>query len=575
MPALLLVVLGWLAAGAGVLALMALIRQAAGLRRVRGLPGPAPWPLVGNLPTILRLNQNLDDAIALWRGKYGKIFRFSMGAGTPWVVVADVARAREVMLKKHTWFVNRPSPSGVERFAVGKSAKAFFRWSMTVVKDAEWRGIRRAATAVFHSDAILERFAPAVNRAADRFVEGVKDRPRDEQGWADVEVWRPLGEMTLEVICATAFGLSFDDEGMKSRQMELLRAAKTFFDNAGIFGNPYMLVAGMLPAFLHAPLGVIARTFPTASMRTVGKALEAMERHSEELLAAALEEEDGRGADPPAPEARSLELRAGESVLNLMIREWRGSQGGDDVDQQRRARLAPELREHWVEAIRAQAALLFAAGYETTANTLSFTLYLLGRHPHWYERIQKEVDEVCGSREGPPSISHADAQERLPVTFACIQEAIRLFPPVPLTSRICEPPAHAAGASGAWLEAEVPGEPPTFVPRGGDVVVAIRAIHLDPEVFENPRRFDPSRFIGNKAHPAWMPFGHGPRQCVAMKLALTEAVVALSHFAAAFDLDVPAAPHLEDDVAGLQTRVRATLSPGEAGVRLRVRPRAP
>merc|ERR1712176_290477 len=118
------------------------------------------------------------------------------------------------------------------------------------------------------------------------------------------------------------------------------------------------------------------------------------------------------------------------------------------------------------------------------------------------------------------------------------------------------------GASGAWLEADTAdGQAPTFVPRGGDVLIAVRAIHLDPDVFPEPRRFNPSRFIGNKAHPAWFPFGLGPRQCVAMKLALTEAVIGLAHFVHAFDMDVPIAPHLEDDIAGLATKMAATLSP--------------
>ncbi|GHP07568.1 thromboxane-A synthase [Pycnococcus provasolii] len=574
-------------------------------KKIVRLAGPRSFPFVGSAMALFQNQGDLDQMFAVWIKQFGKIFNMQLFVGIPAIVIADANLARQVFLKKHTWFVNRPAPSNLERFIPGTSAQHFFRWSMTVVKDAEWRSVRRAATAVFHSNEILNRFSPAVNEAAKRLVNDLKalwswndtnDVDEDER-FVDVEIWRKIGETTLEVICSTVMGLetSNTSEASRTRHMELLKSARAVFANSGFAANPYLLIAGAVPKMFSPILGLIARTFPTQQMRDTSKALETIDHYANELLDEAIaqvqceEKAPPLTAEPaswPVPPPR-LELQEGESIINLMYKMWAHDKGLKSTATAA-PRIGPALRREWAQAIRAQAALFFIAGYETTANTLSFTLYLLARHIDWFHAIQAEVDEHHARKNpgGQLTVTHDDAQTLFPKTMACIREAIRLFPPAPVTSRVCSPPSHAAsGTNGAWLDEEdetvvsddggitKTTKSTIFVPKNADVFIAIRAIHLDPQMFSNPRTFDPQRFLPpNKEPYAWFPFGLGPRQCVATKLALTEAVTVLAHFARSFDLKAAYVAPGEDDLEGLETKMAGTLGPTK-GVHLRIRPR--
>src|SRR5579885_410212 len=82
------------------------------------------------------------------------------------------------------------------------------------------------------------------------------------------------------------------------------------------------------------------------------------------------------------------------------------------------------------EALRNEAAVIFMAGHETTANSLAWTWYLLSQSPDAESRLHAELDTVLGNR--PPTL---DDVPRLSFTRAVFEEAIRLYPPVPLLGR--------------------------------------------------------------------------------------------------------------------------------------------
>ena len=164
----------------------------------------------------------------------------------------------------------------------------------------------------------------------------------------------------------------------------------------------------------------------------------------------------------------------------------------------------------------------FIAGHETTALTLTWALYLIGRHRPTLERIREEVRAVAG--EGPIAYEHL---ERLPFTQAVIDETMRLYPPAPLLNR---EPQEDVEVLGRTLE------------PGDAVVLNNYVMHRTERLWDNPLLFDPDRFLRDpslkgKGAP-YMPFGAGPRICVGAAFATMEAVMVLGSLARDYDVVV-------------------------------------
>jgi len=148
------------------------------------------------------------------------------------------------------------------------------------------------------------------------------------------------------------------------------------------------------------------------------------------------------------------------------------------------------------EELLAESATLFIAGHETTAKTLSWTMFLLERHPDVLAELLEEIDGVLGGR----SMMAADVQ-RMPLLDRVIKESMRVLVPVPvLFLRVLS----AEASLGRFT-----------LPPGANVVISPYAMHHDPEVYSEPRRFRPERWEGLRPSTyEYMPFGAGPRICI-------------------------------------------------------------
>ncbi|WP_405151393.1 cytochrome P450 [Sphaerisporangium sp. NBC_01403] len=162
--------------------------------------------------------------------------------------------------------------------------------------------------------------------------------------------------------------------------------------------------------------------------------------------------------------------------------------------------------------LRDQVLTIIMAGHETTAKSLTWTLYLLDRHPDVAEAVYAEIDEVLGER-----LPTAEDLPRLDACRRAIQEAMRLYPPVWLISR-------------RSVEADVIGG--YDVPAGTLVCVSPWVLHRDPRYWDDPEAYRPERFAAGRAaghlSHQYLPFGGGPRICVGQHFALVEATLVLA-----------------------------------------------
>lgn len=143
----------------------------------------------------------------------------------------------------------------------------------------------------------------------------------------------------------------------------------------------------------------------------------------------------------------------------------------------------------------------FAAGHDTTAAALTWTLYVLSKHPEAQERLRKECKALVGDR----TEIDAELLEQLPYLNAVCNEMLRFYPPVPVTSR------------QAMVDTEIKGQ---LIPKGTLSIISLWAMGRLPSIWgEDAGEFRPERWLsGDKASiggatdsHAFFTFLHGPR----------------------------------------------------------------
>jgi len=194
--------------------------------------------------------------------------------------------------------------------------------------------------------------------------------------------------------------------------------------------------------------------------------------------------------------------------------------------------------------------IIFAAGHETTALAMTWSLYLLDKHPEILATLHKEIDSI--DLPSSPTFEHI---AQLTYCKQVISESMRLFPPAWITDRI------------ALEDDEVDG---IKIEKGEIIGIYIYGVHRSSSLWKNPKIFDPSRFSpeNKKSIPpyAYFPFGGGPRLCIGQQFAWTEMILALYHLVKEFDFTLAAGHQVV-------TEPLITLRP-KFGMRMHVTPRS-
>ena len=169
--------------------------------------------------------------------------------------------------------------------------------------------------------------------------------------------------------------------------------------------------------------------------------------------------------------------------------------------------------------IRDEVLTIFLAGYETVANALTWTWYLLSQNPEVEARLHRELDAVLGT--GPDrKLPNLESYGALRYTEQVFAEAMRLFPP-----------AWAMGRKST--EVVTLGE--YIIPPGAHFFFSQYVMHRTPEYFPDPLRFDPDRFSpeqkAEREKFTYFPFGGGGRQCIGESFAWMEGVLVLATIA--------------------------------------------
>ena len=173
--------------------------------------------------------------------------------------------------------------------------------------------------------------------------------------------------------------------------------------------------------------------------------------------------------------------------------------------------------------IRDQVVSLIAAGYDTTASSIAWTLIRAAALPDVWARLRAEADSVLGGELGPTTL------QQLPYAKAVVREAMRL---------------HPAGVFSPRQATRDIAMGPHTIRKGTFILFCPYLAGRDADAWPDPLRFDPDRHLAADGsdpaplNPAWVPFGRGPRHCIGFALAEMELILVLSRIAQRLDIEL-------------------------------------
>jgi len=359
------------------------------------------------------------------------------------------------------------------------------------ISDGEtWRKRRRIVAPIVHASR-MGSFAPVMVEAAAEAAQRWAALPAG----APIDALREMATLTAEIICRTVFGPRLGAE----HAMTIVASFSEYQRLIGQLDLPYLLG---LPDW-------VPRFYSLAVRRAARRIHEVLEH----IIA---------------------QCTSGEASMIRLLLDARDPETGDALDP---------------EALRNEAAVIFMAGHETTANSLAWTWYLLSQAPEAEARLHAELDRVLAGRL--PSL---DDVPQLLFTRAVFEEAIRLYPPVPFLGR------------QALRDETIRNR---RIPEGSMVMVVPWLLHRHKRLWEQPDHFIPERFLpdnaGARQRYSYVPFSVGPRVCAGQAFGLTEAILCLATLAQRARLRL--APG-----AAVEPVCRLTLRPGN-GLPMLVEPR--
>ncbi|XP_046379692.2 cytochrome P450 3A8-like [Haliotis rufescens] len=437
------------------------------------IPGPKPIPLFGNLLTETK--QGFHVAHQQWLKQYGNIVGFYEGQH-PCMLVADKAVLKEIMVKQFNSFRNRRPLGSITGYPMSDG--------IMQQRDEDWKRSRSILTPTF-SSAKLKQVCELVSVCSDTLV--VNSRALAKEG-REVELKDHFSAFTLDVIASSAFGLQIDSQSNPDDNFIKHAKSLTNIKFAGLLFMSYFLVPFVLPVFRLLNLSVAPKQPLDFFLKVVDHAVKVRQSGEEtrtdllQLMINAHDEDSGT-VEPEDELSSSLQY---------------------EVKGTRKGLTSTEMLAHSVT--------FFLAGHETTSSAMSYVAYNLALHPHWQDRVAKEIDEILEQ-----TLPTYDNVGKLPLLEMCVLESLRLYPPAVRFEREAADDIVINGVC---------------IPKNTMVIAPVYAMNRDPDVFPDPDSFQPERFSAeNKCRLGqcdFMPFGMGPRSCIGMRMAMVEAKMGLA-----------------------------------------------
>uniref|UniRef100_A0A0W0GAR6 Cytochrome p450 n=1 Tax=Moniliophthora roreri TaxID=221103 RepID=A0A0W0GAR6_MONRR len=461
---------------------------------IRG-PKSKSW-LIGNLGELLKSEAGETDF--RWQSQYGGIVRFKAAFGENWLLVSDPKAIRHILhMPNYRWERNKDMRN-----------RSFLMTGpgISSVSGTDHRRHRRAMQPGFGgpaSRALLPVFFSAATALSNTWRDLIV-QSEDQSKIFNVSHW--LSRATLDAIGHAAFDYQFG--AMEDANNQLTRTYRNVF--ADIFGSPSggailsMILAGLLPrkclTFLRD------HSFGGQRLERLRSLNEVTNRVARQLVREKAEE-IGQG-------------KGNKDIMSLLVKA--------NLSEDERSRMSDD-------ELIAQMSVIFTAGHETTANSLSWTLLELSRHPEVQKRLRDEIQakkQEVASRGNTTGMLTVEDLEMLPYLGAVVKESLRYHTVAIHVNRTATaddiiPLSEPILASDGRYLSEIP------VKKGQKVVVSLCSYNRNKSVFgEDAHMFNPDRWFKNTkaiqsdtsvgVYANLATFSGGLRSCIGWRFAILE-----------------------------------------------------
>ncbi|XP_011864539.1 PREDICTED: cytochrome P450 4c3-like [Vollenhovia emeryi] len=424
-----------------------LVQRGKFLYALRKVPYPTALPLIGNAYQLNCSQEEFFQKMVKWADEFGDMFLVWVGL-RPFIFLYT-AEAVQPLLNSSTH---------IDKSLEYQYLKPWLGTGLVTSTGEKWYFRRKLLTPSFHSG-LLEVYLKTVKEETSVLISCLEKIPNT---WVDMVPYAK--RVALDIICDTAMGYK-------------LNAQRNF-------ENKYVEAVNKIASIMQMRF-----TNVWVSSDTIFKLTKTGKEHDHSI-------------------------RVIHEFVNKVIAERKAEwkQKCDDnfnkSSKKKRALLdlLLEISHNGTilsdEDIREEVNTFMYAGHDTMATSISWTLYVLGRHPEYQEKILDEYNNVLGTDE-----ITLENINKLTWLEACIKEQWRLYPVVPLIARQIYKPIEILGNQ---------------IPPGSTVLINSYLLHRDARYFPEPHIYYPERFLSDscKFPPyAFIPFSAGSRNCIGWKFA--------------------------------------------------------
>ncbi|KAJ0183239.1 hypothetical protein K1T71_001215 [Dendrolimus kikuchii] len=442
----------------------------------KNVPHLRPLPFFGNYKDYILLKLPIGDVLQDLCEQFPDKPYFGTYYGTePALVIQDPNLLKLILTKDYYYFNGRDVSDYCDIEPTTKSL--FFTYG------DQWKILRQNLSPIFTS-AKMKNMFPLIEHCAQTFEKLLEEQTYNIKV---VELKRLMGAFTLDCVGFCSFGV--DMGAMRnSKDNPFVRAGEKVFERT-YFRGIKNIVRNIWPALFYF---LNLRFFPDDLSDFFIK-----------LLTDVFQERQYKPTNKQDFVDMILTLKnnnaniTGDSIHNLVTGE--------------RKKVSMEVTK---EVLIGQCLSFFGAGFETSATTLTLTVYELAKNVKAQKRAVEEVDDYLLKHDNK---LYYDILTELPYLDACLDEALRLYPVLGnLTREVMRDYTFPDGLK---------------VEKGMRIHIPLNYMQRCSIFFPEPKSFHPERFLPEERHKimpyTYMPFGEGPRICIGLRFAKMQMLAGL------------------------------------------------
>ncbi|XP_039754118.1 probable cytochrome P450 9f2 [Pararge aegeria] len=445
-------------------------------RGIKYLPGV---PIFGNIlnSTFLR-NHLFDDLDRVYQAFPGERYVGYIEGTMPILIIRDPELIKSITIKDFDHFVDHK-----EFFS--EEVEPLFGGSLIMMKGERWHDMRTTLSPAF-TGSKMRKMLPFMTEISSNIVNHLKGRI-DE----DIDVEDLIRRYTSDVIASAAFGLQVDS--VKDKENKFYKAGQNLF-NFNAWQRFLFFFTAVFPN-LSKKIGI--QIFPAETTDFFNHLVSSTMEHREKNKI-------------ERPDMIQLLMEASRGALKA------DNDAGDTTSSPTDDSFKPKtVQRQWTQTeLAGQVFIFFVAGYESSATALVMCVHELALNPDIQEKLYQEIIRF---KEEHEQLTYENIST-LKYLDGVLNETQRKWAAALIMDRVCNKPYV--------LPPPREGGKPVHLKPGDIVYNLVNSIQMDPQYHPNPTKFDPERFSDENKHNmkpfTYMPFGMGPRNCIASRFALME-----------------------------------------------------